>query len=91
MLKSLVVVLSMAFLVGCSSKETAEKEARSYLRRMFHTNPTAVNCMDYDTDDNGYVSCDAIVDGRAVSLECSKNLSWNSDCKLRGFASVGPQ
>lgn len=67
------------------SRLHAEAEARSYVRTMFPGARSArVVCMDFDTDGDGYVSCDVALDGRPVALECAVRFASNSGCKLRG-------
>lgn len=82
----------LALLSGCtqffSQRDGAEAEGRSYLRRMYPgAQQRTVSCMTYDTDNNGYVSCDAVVDGRQVPLECAASagclLFCNEGCKAR--------
>jgi hypothetical protein len=82
-----MLALPPALLTGCASGEHAQNEARAYLQRMYGASArgATVSCMEYDSDDNGYVSCDAVLrDGRPIALECGAAISWNDGCKLRG-------
>jgi hypothetical protein len=79
---------------GCyDERPTAERQAQRYLRSM-HPDAHAIHvtCMNQDTDNNGYVSCDAIVDDRNVALECAANAGcWfacNDGCKLRQVVQI---
>lgn len=94
-MKRLVMIAALA-LFGCDNTETATAQARAYLRENY---PTAqhrtATCMAHDTDNNGYVSCDATVDGRPVLLECAANagclFACNHGCKLRPMVQIQQQ
>ena len=73
---------------GCaSSKGSAEEEARAYAQSM-GLKLQGVDCMNRDTDGDGYVSCSLSVIGKDGTtsiepLECAARWSWNNDgCKV---------
>lgn len=84
-----VIIMGMAMCGGCvDQKPTAERQARTYLHTMYpNAEHITFSCMNYDTDSNGYVSCDAVVDDEPVALECAANemcfAFCNNGCKLR--------
>lgn len=90
-----MVMLAAVIATACEhdNKLSAEQAARTYLSQL-HPNARErnVSCMSHDTDSNGYVSCDAIVDGRQVTLECAATASClfgcNSGCKLRPLMQI---
>ena len=80
---------------GCyGQRETAEAQARTYLRTTYPlARERTVSCMNVDTDQNGYVSCDAVVDGRALPIECAANAGCigcvcNEGCKARTVVQI---
>lgn len=89
----MVLVLALAALTACDQKLQAEQQAMQYLSTMSpNARERTVSCMSRDTDGNGYVSCDALVDGRQVTLECATTIgcafACNSGCKLRPLMQV---
>ena len=89
----LVVVAALGLLVTvpivCSGvlgfeRGAAEDNAREWANKMGYRD-IAVVCMKFDTDQNGYISCDvgASGDKPAASIECTGFLSLNSGCKRR--------
>lgn len=80
---------------GCRNERPgAEEQGREYLQTMHpHATSRVVTCMNVDTDNNGYVSCDAMVDGQPVSLECAAVATCfippcNRGCKLRPLVQI---
>jgi len=81
---------------GCSpSRSTAEEEARAYARSM-SIEIFGVECMNRDTDGDGYVSCSLSTKDKngnqtVTPIECAARWSYNNDgCKVpmmrtRGF------
>lgn len=64
-----------------------EAEATAYMRQLGVKNVTGVSCMGYDTDGDGYVSCDARAkDGdkcpEMFSIQCRMRL-WDRNCKRK--------
>jgi hypothetical protein len=49
---------------------------------MYPDRPVRFACTGYDSDSNGYVSCDCLVAGRSVPLECGV-LATNDGCKQK--------
>lgn len=90
------VIMGMAMFGGCvDQRPTAEREASAYLHQMYpDAQRTHVTCMSYDTDSNGYVSCDAVVDDEQVALECGATamcfFACNNGCKLRPMLQTTP-
>ena len=60
----------------------AEELAREWATNMQYK-VVAVTCVDYDTDNDGYVSCTLRVEGQKemVPLECTGPWSWNDGCR----------
>lgn len=83
------IVLS-ALLMGvgsCQSNKTdAEAEATSFAQSM-GIKVKAVNCVDRDSDGDGYVSCTVSeeVNGatKLHAVECASGWSWNSGCRMQ--------
>lgn len=94
----LVLAALAGLLQGCvyDQRPTAEAQGREYLRTMYpHAHERLVSCMNRDTDSNGYVTCEATVDGRSIRLECAANngcwFDCNSGCKLRRMVQIQPE
>lgn len=72
-------------LAGCSSKSTAEQEARQWAKEMgFDVH--AVSCVHTDNDGDGYISCSLSVkqtDGSVemLPIECAKAYTMNEGCR----------
>jgi hypothetical protein len=78
----------------CNQQSSAQAEATTYLSRMRPNQPAVVACMPYPSKD-GYVNCDALVDGRPVALECGATsgcvVLCNTGCRLRNSMQPGTQ
>lgn len=53
-----------------------------------------VTCLDYDTDNDGYISCSATIkipngDVMKDSSECATAFSWNSGCRSQKSGGLG--
>ncbi|MGL5194032.1 MAG: hypothetical protein ACRC8Y_10650 [Chroococcales cyanobacterium] len=53
-------------------------------------NATAIECMIKDTNNDGYVSCSAMLQGQVVPLECGSSL-FNIGCRVNYGAAAAPQ
>jgi hypothetical protein len=71
-------------------REYAENEAETYLRRLYPNRRARVACTGYDSDGNGYVSCDCIVSGRPIALECGV-IDRNDGCKQKNGVQEIPE
>jgi hypothetical protein len=76
-------------LVGCiDQKPLAESQAREFLRTGYTNQWRNVQCMNVDTDRNGYVSCTVFMNnGQTLSIECARQ-DWltviqNNGCRLQ--------
>jgi len=72
---------------GCQGHKTeAEADARTFAASM-GIKVKGVNCVDRDTDGDGYVSCTVSeeVDGktRMHAVECASGWTWNSGCRMQ--------
>ncbi len=93
LLALLASAVAAALVGGCyDQKPTAEREARAYILGLHPHAEFTVQCMNLDTDNNGYVSCDAIIDGQQTALECAASngcfIQCNEGCKLRPMIQV---
>lgn len=78
--------------VGCG-RHVGTADAEAWVH-MFYPKATSVTatCAEFDTDQNGYVSCTVKADDMLVGLECPNNQntgcnSMNDECRLaRGNA-----
>lgn len=77
---------------GCGQKANAEQEMRDYMTSLGYT-VKAVNCVNRDSDGDGYVSCTGTYEDKngnihQISSECASTFSFgNSGCrapKMRG-------
>jgi len=62
-----------------------EKEARSYLHTLGVKDVTGVSCTTYDSDGDGYLTCDANIPAKTgcpayMSIKC-KMRAWDKGCK----------
>ncbi len=53
-------------------------------------NATPIECMIKDTNNDGYVSCSAMLQGQVVPLECGSSL-FNIGCRVNYGAAAAPQ
>lgn len=66
-------------------------DAERYLHRFYQGSPIQhVECEIFDVDNNGYLSCDAVVGSQQVSLECPRLASCNSACRRRSLGASSP-
>ena len=84
-----VVVIGMVVGVvnSCSGgdHESADKNAKAWASQMGFKD-AKITCLDYDTDNDGYVSCSIAQknkDGevRITPIECSGKFSFNKGCR----------
>lgn len=80
-MKKFVLIL----LIGCGlDGQAAREEAEVFAKQTLGFEQPVVDCQNYDSNDDGYVSC-TVVD-RATNdreaIECSGWWSWNSGCRL---------
>jgi hypothetical protein len=67
----------------------AESQLRDYVTSVMRDQVRGVNCQAYDTDDNGYVSCDFTTESqqdKLRSIECAAwgwRGFWNRGCRSR--------
>lgn len=54
-----------------------------------HAGATPIECMVKDTNDDGYVSCSAMLKGEVVPLECGASL-FNIGCRVNYGAAAAP-
>lgn len=85
-----LLILSVSLIAGCGigvqdTKQNAERYARTYLRTMKGWNSPVVQCMGTDSDQNGYVTCEAAreVGAQTERLECKANwvLEYDTGCR----------
>ncbi len=70
-------------LVSCGTGTSPEEHARDYAVKM-GMKPIGVECMSYDTDGDGYVSCSIAEEGkRPFAVECSAWGSFNRGCRAQ--------
>ena len=88
-MKRFVFVLLTAQLMGCiDQKPLAESQAREFLQTGYTNQWRNVQCMNVDTDQNGYVSCTVFMNnGQTLSIECARQ-DWlaviqNNGCRLQ--------
>jgi len=83
-MRNLTFLLSF-LLIGCiESTDRLENMARNYCGKLGYE-VQGVQCMNRDTDNDGYISCAAKITGEALPLqiECSSQYSILSDgCRL---------
>lgn len=82
----LAVVSNVAMYIGADTVRVhAEDEARIWVSNMYPTvADPRISCQALDTDNNGYVTCTANLDGEHVNIECYAWLFVNpggSDCR----------
>ena len=91
---ALVVIVGAAALFGFArlfggaggiDHDRAVRGAQEWARTM-GVQPKAVNCVDYDTDGDGYVSCSISHENKSgdikiIAVECAGSLSWNEGCR----------
>ncbi len=90
-------LLACVSALGCSSAGKADNEAKEYVAKMYPGwTVQGVNSMDYDTNDDGYISSDVTIKNdttgeiKALQLECAKkNLIGNSGCKQKAIPISG--
>lgn len=75
---------------ACSSGDTARSEAHKFLGELYPGVIFNVDCQDYDTNSDGYVSCTAVERTppgaprtTPLAIECAKRMSWNGGCRLQ--------
>lgn len=82
------VILVTASAVSRTQDPTAlGAEARQFLGRLGYQT-VSVECVDVDSDGDGYVSCTARVSDQngkqeLIPLECRGRFSWGSSCRLQ--------
>jgi hypothetical protein len=79
------IILAL-FLLSCEQYEDTG-QAERWAHKMFPNEPVTTMCQQYDTDNNGYVSCTLKAGDKLVALECpmpAKGCRWdaNMDCRL---------
>lgn len=70
---------------GCTSSSTSATEAANRYVSTFHPDWSSprVSCQNYDTDQNGYVSCTIGAPSHQPELiECPALVSFNSECRI---------
>ncbi|MGB3204582.1 MAG: hypothetical protein WBB28_06305 [Crinalium sp.] len=55
-----------------------------------HAGATPIECMIKDTNNDGYVSCSAMLQGEVVPLECGSSI-FNIGCRVNYGAAAAPQ
>lgn len=80
-MKHLFSFIAITSLFSCTAGE-AEDSANSFANRHFE-NHKGVECMSYDTDDDGYVSCSVFMADKIIPIECATNHygCGNSGCR----------
>lgn len=74
----LIVITSACFY---DQKSHAEGEAQEFLRLGFPGQWRAVQCMNRDTDQNGYTSCTVFMNNNTtMAMECANVQAWD-DCR----------
>jgi hypothetical protein len=82
-----VVVLGLFLLLFFWHHMVAEMGMRSWASSA-SANP--IECMIKDTNNDGYVSCSAMLQGQVVPLECGSSL-FNIGCRVNYGAAAAPQ
>jgi prepilin-type N-terminal cleavage/methylation domain-containing protein len=67
-----------------NSHDTAESEAAKWAKKMNY-DVQGVDCVDLDSDGDGYVSCTIALKGNPnpVAIECARSMSLNNGCRLQ--------
>lgn len=80
-----MLFLLVTVLASCRGVGEAENSAKAFADRRFE-NSTGVECMERDSDGDGYVSCTIFLPDDAVGIECAtENLHAgcnNSGCRM---------
>lgn len=87
LLLSLASWVGLAFLIasltgcaGSTEKHAAEREAKAWAAEL-HITPTSISCADYDSDDNGYVSCTLVIGTDLKQIECRSAYAFGHGCR----------
>lgn len=96
-LRRAVCAIVAVVLAGACSGAAAPEEARRFLATLYPGRTFNTTCQQYDSDNDGYVSCTAVervavvrMEGDALpppaeplALECSATLSCSSGCRMQ--------
>lgn len=69
-MKKTLLFLLIATVASCRGVGEAENSAKSFADRRFEGHK-GVECMDRDTDGDGYVSCTVFMPNDAIAIECA--------------------
>jgi hypothetical protein len=89
MVIGLVVLITVGIIVSTSCTRTqrqnaTEEAATEYARKLFKNKEVGIACSTDDSDGDGYVSCDLMVDGKVHPIECTYSyIGRKTGCKSR--------
>lgn len=81
----LLAAIALLFVLASCVAGEAPQSARSWLGRNYPGVDFHVDCMTYDSDGDGYVSCTAVRKdgtGQPIGLECGTGFACNSGCRV---------
>ena len=75
-------IIALAFLsVGCSGR--SENHAKEWMAKMGWDDVDAIDCMSFDSDNDGYVSCTARRGDKLIGIDCAAFFSLQSGCRMQ--------
>ena len=69
-MKKIILFVLISVVASCRGPGKSEASAKSFAERRFENN-TGVECLDRDTDGDGYVSCTIFLPNDAIAIECA--------------------
>lgn len=83
----LMVIVVMIAIIGfvvvgkVNGGSTATEEAEKYLQTM-GVQYDALQCQNWDSNNDGYISCTYSYQGKMGGIECASTFSFNSSCRV---------
>lgn len=86
-MKHTTIFLLLSFAAACGDSVAHEASYERRAQAMLGHKEVRALCAGWDTDNDGYESCDLLDQrtGRTYPLSCPFGLTFASECKLRGI------
>lgn len=86
-MKPTIYTLLILLTGACAAPDNVKDQAMSFARSLGMT-PIGAQCMNYDSDQDGYVSCTVGLKDEhgtvsAMPIECAISLSLNNGCRMQ--------
>lgn len=80
----IIVALTMSSCTRGQRKEAARDSALQYAAELFPKEGVTATCSTDDGDEDGYISCDLVINGKIIPISCNYSyLGRTTGCKKR--------